>query len=434
MRRRAPFLTLLLALVAVACGGAYAYRHAHSFERFHALLEADVGAELPVGAPRPLAFAPDPSREPLDRALELVGVPLRPGYADLPDPWPWRSEDSRPALAALDVALEEQAPVLRALEEAEDVSGSRLVVPAEGRAREERLARGEALAHLLELRAFRQGLLGRGDDAARTLSVAAFLSRAVVDDAPGLEAQQLRFRAATAASHVEWLLRAEVSEDECLELGNDLAGLLHGDEATRAIEGERAVLLGRAALGWGTPDLGEELFPPQRRDKPSDVNLRGTRRPGPEVIRDYVRAATELAAAAWRRDRGETQAIAVRVLRSSGEETGLDLRVLELTQALDAQLELEARLAVARVALALRVHRIRKGAYPDSLYDLVPGTVRDLPRDPFGGRGLRYYPVSKGFRLWSVGRNGRDDGGPDAFLSYGTRSEDRDDLGVAADR
>jgi hypothetical protein len=49
----------------------------------------------------------------------------------------------------------------------------------------------------------------------------------------------------------------------------------------------------------------------------------------------------------------------------------------------------------------------RKGALPTSLADLVPEFLPAVPLDPWNGKPLRH----EGAKVWSVGRNGVDDGG-----------------------
>lgn len=67
---------------------------------------------------------------------------------------------------------------------------------------------------------------------------------------------------------------------------------------------------------------------------------------------------------------------------------------------------------LAQVACALERHRLRNGRHPDRLDDLVPGLLSVLPLDPMNRQPFRYERTEDGgFRLWSVGLNGRDDGG-----------------------
>jgi hypothetical protein len=70
--------------------------------------------------------------------------------------------------------------------------------------------------------------------------------------------------------------------------------------------------------------------------------------------------------------------------------------------------------ALLRSALALRIHRLRHGAYPAGLFALTEVGCRDT-QDPFAGYGssldLRYRKVGKDYVLYSVGPNCADNQG-----------------------
>ena len=70
-----------------------------------------------------------------------------------------------------------------------------------------------------------------------------------------------------------------------------------------------------------------------------------------------------------------------------------------------------ARLRAARGAMAVERYRLARGALPSSLGDLVPAYLDIVPEDPFTGRPLRYEKLGKGLVVYSVGPDGRDDGG-----------------------
>ena len=72
-----------------------------------------------------------------------------------------------------------------------------------------------------------------------------------------------------------------------------------------------------------------------------------------------------------------------------------------------------ARRECARVAVALRLHRLARGTYPDALAALVPEFLSELPKDPMTGTNLLYRREGQGFVVYSIGLNGKDDGGLD---------------------
>jgi hypothetical protein len=78
--------------------------------------------------------------------------------------------------------------------------------------------------------------------------------------------------------------------------------------------------------------------------------------------------------------------------------------------------------AAANVLLAAAREKARTGKWPETLEQMVPGTLREVPADWFSEDGkspLKYGVTAQGAKVYSVGRNGRDDGG-----KTGTGQED----------
>lgn len=63
------------------------------------------------------------------------------------------------------------------------------------------------------------------------------------------------------------------------------------------------------------------------------------------------------------------------------------------------------------VAFALAAYRKDTGKYPAQLADLAPKYLATVPDDIFTGKPLIYKPTEKGYLFYSVGANGKDDGG-----------------------
>jgi hypothetical protein len=71
----------------------------------------------------------------------------------------------------------------------------------------------------------------------------------------------------------------------------------------------------------------------------------------------------------------------------------------------------EAQNALLRTVLALRAYWLEHGVYPQALYQLVP-YLAATPKDPFTDRQtLQYQRTGKTYLLYSVGPDGKDDGG-----------------------
>jgi len=64
-----------------------------------------------------------------------------------------------------------------------------------------------------------------------------------------------------------------------------------------------------------------------------------------------------------------------------------------------------------QVAFALAAYRSDKGSYPAKLDDLAPKYLTSIPDDLFSGKSLIYRQTEKGYLLYSVGPNGKDDEG-----------------------
>ena len=66
----------------------------------------------------------------------------------------------------------------------------------------------------------------------------------------------------------------------------------------------------------------------------------------------------------------------------------------------------------AIIACALERHRIQNASYPDSLNAVRLVDGKPLPPDPMDGKPMRYRKTADGrYALWSIGIDGKDDGG-----------------------
>ena len=69
----------------------------------------------------------------------------------------------------------------------------------------------------------------------------------------------------------------------------------------------------------------------------------------------------------------------------------------------------------ARTALAVEAYRrSHEEQLPTALADLAPSFLPHVPIDPFSGKPLQFRTGGKGYIIYSVGMNRRDDGGVDA--------------------
>jgi hypothetical protein len=95
---------------------------------------------------------------------------------------------------------------------------------------------------------------------------------------------------------------------------------------------------------------------------------------------------------------------------------------------------LEAIMLTSRAGLACRLYKNRTGSYPESLDELVPGILTEVPIDPFTGKPLVYRREEKGFIVYSLGSNQKDDGGRSTYMITQLVMDKDDDWSWKEDR
>lgn len=71
----------------------------------------------------------------------------------------------------------------------------------------------------------------------------------------------------------------------------------------------------------------------------------------------------------------------------------------------------DARYRMARTVVAMARYRAKHGRLPARLEDLTPAYLATATADPFDGKPLRFVSDDRGATLYSIGLNGKDDGG-----------------------
>ncbi len=81
---------------------------------------------------------------------------------------------------------------------------------------------------------------------------------------------------------------------------------------------------------------------------------------------------------------------------------------------------------LTKLAFALAAYHADHGSYPTRLADLAPKYVVEVSKDIFNDSDLHYRQEGRGYLLYSVGPNGKDDGGKGR--ADAKEGENRDDL------
>jgi len=77
-----------------------------------------------------------------------------------------------------------------------------------------------------------------------------------------------------------------------------------------------------------------------------------------------------------------------------------------------AYVKAESENDLLAITLAIRAYRLTRGHIPNALSELRPEYLKTLPSDPFGpGKPFNYRPLAKDYLLYSIGPDGKDDGG-----------------------
>lgn len=96
-------------------------------------------------------------------------------------------------------------------------------------------------------------------------------------------------------------------------------------------------------------------------------------------------------------------------------------------------------LAVTRARLSTTANAVEQfskeqGRAPLNLSELVPSLLPSVPIDPFDGKSLRYRKLPKGYLIYSVGNDGKDDGGLERPLHQSSRERSNADLTFTVER
>jgi len=87
------------------------------------------------------------------------------------------------------------------------------------------------------------------------------------------------------------------------------------------------------------------------------------------------------------------------------------IRFSEFREVLHLQAIMVANVRLAQAGFAIQRYRLTKGRRPDELAEVVPRYLASIPVDPFTDKPLMYEKLPTGFRVYSVGQDGKEDDG-----------------------
>jgi len=90
----------------------------------------------------------------------------------------------------------------------------------------------------------------------------------------------------------------------------------------------------------------------------------------------------------------------------------------------DTNLRTKAVLRCGTAGIAVERYRLRLGRWPAALTDIPADLLPAVPLDPFDGKPLRFVTRTNGVTVYSIGQDGKDDGGADANASTNRQNGD----------
>ncbi|NLH16717.1 MAG: hypothetical protein GX455_09065 [Phycisphaerae bacterium] len=98
------------------------------------------------------------------------------------------------------------------------------------------------------------------------------------------------------------------------------------------------------------------------------------------------------------------------------------MEIPSLTLTCRMNLQIEAGFDSVRISIAIERFRLETGKLPERLEELTPKYMEKVPIDPFDGQPLRFKRLEKGYVIYSIGEDGKDDGGK--MKKYGEENFD----------
>ena len=237
-----------------------------------------------------------------------------------------------------------------------------------------------------------------------------FRAAASLDDEPVLISQLVRnaIQGMACRELARSLPHVSFTPDDLKLLRQDLAAAQSRVPMQQAWSGER--VLGMTA--FHDPQAAREMHPGR-------LGVHWAFIRGDDLI-SYLQVMAHMEAAAaepWPAALAEVQKAEQEVKTLAG--SGLDHLRHPLTllfvpagkAAFQAGARNDAMLAAADTAIAIELFRRQHGQLPAKLAELVPRFLDAVPTDPFDGQPLRYLLQPNEYRIYSIGTNGKDDGG-----------------------
>ncbi len=251
---------------------------------------------------------------------------------------------------------------------------------------------------------------GDPNGATRALEAALRVARSL-DQEPILVSYRVHMEGVSwVAATLEWALNAAAfTEEQLVRLSRAFNSIHADDSLVRAVVGHRCLFV---RVFEKPRAFGARHFPKVRPTALLEVyDAIGLAAREGAIFLDHMEECLRIAQLPVFQRPAAIEAEESRYRRSGkGLLLGLvDVRSMLATTAYD--LECAAQLEMARVLPAVERYRLAHACLPETLEQLVPDYLAAVPTDPFDGMPLRYKRYDRGFLVYSVDEDGKDDGG-----------------------
>ena len=231
------------------------------------------------------------------------------------------------------------------------------------------------------------------------------------------------------------LSMTKFSDGELLRLGEAFATMASSNGMARGFIGERAMMIPL----FDAPAEIDLIMTPggaaPSRPGAADLLLFPLMRMSGFLERDLQFYLKSMGTMVTYGQRGPPHSLAAREIGERHEEEARRkyyifsaLTLPGSSRAFTREAEALALVRLAETACAIQHFSNARNSLPEQLDELTPSFIRDVALDPCDGLRLRYRRLEDGYLLYSVGGDGRDDGGTEIDRSSGKWKRGPEDI------
>jgi hypothetical protein len=284
------------------------------------------------------------------------------------------------------------------------------------------LSKIKELARLEEYKALVAARAGNASEAAACVGNILGIAQ-TLDEEPLLISQLVRIACLSIACRtLECILNStSLGAKDLQKLADSLATAQEKQPMVRALVGERAMYAPVFRMSWaeikrmadlGAPESSAGPARPLPGQSPWLVRASGFLERDLNYFLDAIQTNIDFARKTF------PESLQVTNVNPKIEQEAIRMKFILSSMVLPAmnrvivkEAESQAHLRLAFTAVTVERFRLANKRLPSSLEELAPKFLSEVPLDPFTGQPLRYKQLPKGYVIYSLDKDGRDDGG-----------------------